>query len=203
MNKNFKSDMNIHEDIDKKIKCLTLSNGADLYDEYKWIVNNINEFKKQSIVLYNNVIEHIIKKLNSKLFLIVNEQHEYGFSHKDKCFGIWHKYKELNLLSENADIYINNNWRLNYKEINKLSCLEIPAYSNEIFIISKLDNIKNYLAEISINTSLFDSLYNLDSVLIKMRDLYTEGNSLTFYSKRDDDLSLIIECAKEEGFTLL
>lgn len=203
MNKDFESDMNFNEDFDRKVKCLTLSNGANVAREYKWIVDNFDEFRKRSIFLYNNVIKHIEKKLKTKLFLIVNEENEYEFSNVNKHFGIWHKYRDYNLSSEYDDIYVNNRRRLNYKKLNELKDSEMPVYTNEMFIMSAFDDIKGFLERINPNTSVFDYFYSCGSVIVEMRDLYSEGNALDFYSKKEDDLNLIFECAKAEGFVLL
>lgn len=200
MNKQYVLEMNYHEDINRNIDCLTLSIGANSIEQFEWIENNLLEFKNRSMKAYNVVLQKYKQLKEECLYLVISEKKEKSFSLMERYLGLFHKYKEMIKQNKEVDVYLDETIRMNFFNVDKLNNLSLPSCAEVILIFSTEKRMKEIFQEFNSRMELFDFFYNSGNVIIEVNDFFSEGNSLTFFSKEKKDLELIIACAREEGF---
>lgn len=193
-------EMNYHEDIDRNIDCLTLSIGANSIEQFNWIENNLMEFKNRSIMAYNAVLEKFKELKTSHLYLVVREEKANGFSLMEQHLGVFHQFGRLIKTTKEKDIYLDKTIRINFVEWDSLDTLKIPLIAETVLIMSKEKDIKVLIQELDSQKELFDFFYDKGSMIIEVNDFFSEGNSLTIFSKFKTDMEQFIACAKAEGF---
>lgn len=198
---NYQKEINEIIDVVTNLECLNLSIGANNQDEFFWINNNYDFFKKESIETYNQIINIYKNKAKKNLFFIIDQKKDYDYTLVEKHLGIGNKYKE-----ETADfyfktIYLANNYRFGYATIDDIKPQNFSYLSNKILFFSEndasfLEKIKN----VHNKTDIFKILYNIGYTIFVPHDFYSEGNSLTFYSKNKESLTTISTISKRFDF---
>jgi len=203
MKHNYEKEINCVVDPIKKIECVNLSVGANNKEDFSWIANNLELFKKESIENYNRIISSIMLQVQAKLYFIVIEKKETQFSAVEKHLGVWHRFKGVSIDNKSEDFYVNDTLRYSYTRLDNLKLEQISMLCcGELVFLRDDAEIACSLERLLKNRSVFDSFYDKGFILANFRDLWTEGNSLSFYSKDKRYLSKIVHIAQEESFTI-
>lgn len=186
----------------KGINCVNLSMGARNKEDFSWIVNNINIFKEEAVRHYNEIILSILNKEKQKLFIVIQEQKDTEFTAVEKHAGIWHQFKGIPSEDKSKDFYLNEKTRYAYAELHEFNVGELSLLQcGDLVFVNNAKEIER-ISEKFKDNGTFDSLYDKGLVLANFRDLWTDGNSLVFYSKNSLNLKKIVSIAQENGFAL-
>jgi hypothetical protein len=196
--------INYITDIMKGIECINLSMGASDRESFTWIANNLDVFKREAIENYNKVISAILQQRQIKLYYVVCEKKDSGFSAVEKYLGIWHKFKDVSLENKSKDFYAKENLRYAYAiwDCIKLEQLSMLCSGDLVFVKNDAEIV--YCAkELTKEKTIFNCFYDKGFILANFRDFWTDGNALVFYSKDKQELNNIKLIAEKKGFILL
>ena len=79
---NYRLEMNYHKDIVDNVLCFTLSIGANNKEEFKWIVDNLMDFKTESVCYYYTILKNLLLQTKKNLYVINREEN------KIECFDL-------------------------------------------------------------------------------------------------------------------
>lgn len=187
----------------KGIDCVNLSMGARNSEDFTWIVNNINIFKEEAVRHCNKIILSILNKEKLKLFIVIHKQKDTAFTAVEKHAGIWYQFKGIPSEDKSKDFYLNEKTRYAYAELHAFNVGELSLWQCGDLVFANNAKEIERISEITKDKSIFDSLYDKGLILANLRDLWTDGNSLVFYSKNQLNLKKIVYIAQENGFTLI
>jgi len=187
----------------KKLPCVTLSSGANDESGFAWIVNNLSVFKKESAEAYNKIISAYLDREKADLYFVIEETKDFAFTAVERHLGSWKKYKEFKIENKSNDYYLSDNHRYAYALLNGFEAENMPMYHEGtfVFVSRELNPLHNIIDHNSYK-DMFDCLYAMGRLTFLVSDYWTEGNSLTFYSKSNQDIATIVDIAKDVGFII-
>lgn len=95
---NYQLEMNYHKDVTENIQCFTLSIGANNKEEFKWIIDNLVDFRAESVNYYYKILKRVLLETNTHLYVINGTRSEM-------------KYYDFNKISiANEDLSFFNNY---------------------------------------------------------------------------------------------
>ena len=200
----YDKEFNYHIDPVKKIESLTLSLGANNQEDFAWIVENLSFFKKESAEIYENIMVPYISQEKAALYFIIQENKNSTFTAVEKHLGIWKNYEDFPIENKSKDFFLKDNYRYAHALLNSFKMENMQLFGSALgfFLLTNRDVIfyenVNYTDDYK---DIFECLYSTGYLMATFRDLWTEGNSLTFYSKKHHELEKIANIAKENGFS--
>ena len=201
----YEKEFNYNNHPAKKIKCLTLSLGANNQEDFAWILNNSSVFEKESIETYEKIITSYLSREKADLYFIIQENKDSAFTTVEKHLGIWKNYKDLPIENKSKDFFLKDNYRYAYALLNnfKVENMQLFGSPRGFFLLVNRDikfyeNI-NYTDDYK---DIFEYLYSMGYLIATFRNLWAEGNSLTFYSTNHQELEKIVSIAKDDDFKM-
>ena len=94
MKKNYEKEVTRIIDAIKNIDCVNCSIGALNRLQFSWIINNLEQFKKESIVNYYEIIASVVKFFQCKAYYIIYEEKDVRFTLTEKHLGVWKTFNK-------------------------------------------------------------------------------------------------------------
>lgn len=202
----YDKEFNYHIDPVKKIESLTLSLGANNQEDFAWIVENLSLFKKESAETYEKIIISYLSQEKAALYFIIQENKDSAFTAVEKHLGIWKNYKDFPIENKSKDFFLKDNYRYAHALLNNLKVENMQLFGSTLGFFLLINKDVKFYENINYTDDykdIFEYLYSIDYLIATFRDLWTEGNSLTFYSKNHQKLEKIVNIAKENDFKIL
>ena len=99
--------------------------------------------------------------------------------------------------------YLSDNRRYSYVSIENLENKDLSVLCNGILVfLSNEIEISRCMENMLKENDVFNCFYNKGYLIAAIRDLWSDGNALTFYSQDTELLNKIFDIAKEHGFIM-
>ncbi len=202
MGKNYEKEVTQIIDAVKNVACVNCSIGALNRLQFSWIINNLEQFKKESIINYYEIIASVVKFFQGKAYYIIYEEKDVKFTLTEKHLGVWKNFNKMQKQMP-PTYYLSDNRRYSYVSIENLENKDLSVLCNGILVfLSNEIEISRCMENMLKENDVFNCFYNKGYLIAAIRDLWSDGNALTFYSQDTELLNKIFDIAKEHGFIM-
>ena len=202
MEKNYEKEVVRIIDAVKNVDCVNCSIGALNRLQFSWIINNLEQFKKESIIYYCKIIASVVKFFQGEAYYIIYEEKDVKFTLTEKHLGVWKNFNKMKKQMP-PTYYLSDNKRYSYVSIENLENKDLSVLCNGILVfLSNEIEINRCMENMLKENDVFNCFYNEGYLIAAIRDLWSDGNALTFYSQDTELLNKIFDIAKEHGFIM-